>query len=70
MLMVKKNSKMMLISENAQCIHEFFFVKFSVFELLSILYFTVVNSDLGFTLAGKQNSGDLQNMSLALTCSD
>ena len=41
---------MTLISKDAQCydrsycIHEFFFVRFLVFELLSILYFTVVIS--------------------------
>ena len=28
---------------------KFFFVRFLVFELLSILYFTVVNSDLDLT---------------------
>ena len=48
-----------------------FFVRFLVFELLSILYFTVVNSNPGLgRLAGKQRSLALQNMSLTLTCSD
>ena len=48
------SSKVMFISKDAQCydrsycIHKFFFLRFLVFELLSILYFTVVNSDLDF----------------------
>ena len=46
-----------------------FFVRFLVFELLSILYFTKVNSDLGLgRLVGKQRSLVLQNMPLMLTC--
>ena len=49
-----------------------FFVRFLVFELLSILYFSVVNSDLGLrrSVAGKQRSVDLRIMSLTLTCFD
>ena len=49
----------------------FFFVRFLVFELLTILYFTVVNSDLGLgRFAGKQHSLELKNMPLKLTCTD
>ena len=41
------------------------------YELLSILYFTIVNSDLGLgRLTEKQRSLVLQNMPLTLTCSD
>ena len=48
-----------------------FFVRFLVFELSSIMYFTVVNSDLGLRrLVGKQRSLALQNMPLTLTCFD
>ena len=49
-----------------------FFVRFLVFELLSILYFTVVNSDLGLeqNLAGKQRSVALRNIPLTLISSD
>ena len=45
---------------------------FLVFDLLSILYFTVVNSDLGLdrSVAGKKCSVGLRNMPLALTCFD
>ena len=49
------------------------FVRFLVLllELLTILYFTVVNSDLGLgRLAEKQRSVALQNMPFTLTCSD
>ena len=45
-------------------IHEFF-LRFLVFELLSILYFTVVNSELRL-----RHSVALQDMRLTLTCSD
>ena len=50
----------------------YFFVRFFVFELLLILYFAVVTSDLGLqrSVAGKQRSLALQNMPLTLTCSD
>ena len=68
---------MMLMSEEAQCydrcycIREFFSVQFSVFELQLILYFTVVNSDLGLEcLTGKQRSLALRNMPLTLTYTD
>ena len=62
------------ISKDAQyydrslCIH-FFFVRVSVFELLLILYFSVVNSDLGLirSVVGKQRSVALRNMPLTLT---
>ena len=48
-----------------------FFVRFLVFELWSILYFTIVNSDLGLERsAGKQRSLALQNMPLTVTFSD
>ena len=53
------------------CIPDFFFLRFLVFELLSISYFKVVNSDLELRrLAGKLRSVVLQNMPLMLTCSD
>ena len=43
--------------DRSYCILEFFFVRFLDFELLLILYYTVVNSDLGLTrLAEKQRS--------------
>ena len=66
----------MLLSKDAQfydwsyCIvFMSFFVRFLVFELLSILYFIVVNGDLGLRhLAGKQRSLALQNVPLTLTC--
>ena len=46
-------------------------MRFIVFELLSILYFTLFNSDLRLgRLAGKQRSVALGNMPLTLTCSD
>ena len=57
---------MMFISKDTQyynpsyCIQEFFYVRFLVFELLSILYLTVVNSDLGL-----ERSVALQNMKYA-----
>ena len=57
-----------------------FVVRFSVFELLLILYFTVVNSDLGLrrTVAGKHFACfpakakyfALRNIPLTLTCSE
>ena len=51
-------------------VHFSFFVRFLVFDLLSILYFTLFNSDLGLgRSAGKQHSLALQNMPLKLTCS-
>ena len=57
-------------SDRNSRIPEFLFVRFLVFELLSILYFTVANDDLGFRrLAGKQRSLALQNMPLTLSCS-
>ena len=65
----------MLISNEAQCydrshcIHEFFFVRFLVFELLSILYFAVVNSDLVLDVVW-QRSVALRNMLLTLTYSN
>ena len=63
---VKKNAQ---CYDRSFCIPEFFFVRFLVFELLSILDFTVVNSDLGLRRwVGKQRSVALQNMPLALTC--
>ena len=44
---------------------------FLVSELWSILYFTVVNCNMGLRcLAGKQLSLALQNMSLTITCND
>ena len=52
-------SKIMFILEDAQCydrgycIHEVFFVQFLVFELLSILYFTAVNSNLNLAQRGR-----------------
>ena len=52
----------MLISKDAQCYDRsycvlIFFVRFLGFQLLSILYFIVVISDLGLRhLAGKQRS--------------
>ena len=50
----------------------FFFVRFLALELLSISYFTVVNSDLRLkhSVAGKQRSVALRNKPLTLTCSD
>ena len=49
----------------------FFFVRFLVFELLSILYFPLLNSDLGLRrLAGKQRSVVLLDMPLTLTYSN
>ena len=58
-------------SDRSFCIHEFFFVRFLVFELLSIFYFAVVNSDLGLgRLVRKQRSLALQNKPLTITCSD
>ena len=55
---------MMFISKDAQyydrsyCIHEFFIMRFLVFELLLIFYFTEAYSDLGRrrSVAGKQRS--------------
>ena len=48
-----------------------FFMPFLVFELLSILYFTLFNSDLRLgRLAGKQRSLALQNILLTLTFSN
>ena len=53
------------------CRHEFFLVRFLIYEFLSILYFTLLNSDLGLgRLTGKQRSLALQNMPLTLTCLD
>ena len=48
----------------------FFSVRFLVFELLSILHFTVVNSDLGLrrSVARKQRNVALRNMPMTLTC--
>ena len=46
-------------------------MRFLDFVLLSILCFTVVNSDLRLErLAGKQRGVALRNMPLTLTCSD
>jgi len=46
-------------------------VRFLVFELLSILYFTILDGDLKLgRLAGKQRSLPLQNIPLTLTSSD
>ena len=46
-------------------------MRFSVYELLSIIYFTLPNSDLRLgRLAGKQRSVALGNMPLTLTCSN
>ena len=48
-----------------------FLERLLAFELMSILYMTIVNSDLGFgRLARKQSSLALQNMPLTLTCSN
>ena len=48
-----------------------FFVLFLVTELLSILYFTKANDDLGLRrLARKKSNLDWQNMPLTLTCSN
>ena len=45
---------------------------FLFFELSSILYFTVVNGDLGLErrAAGRQRSVTLRNLPLILACSD
>ena len=67
--MYPQKTKYAHCSDQSFCIHEFF-VRFLVYELLSTLYFTLVNIDLGLgRLTGKQRSLALQNMPLTLTCS-
>ena len=46
-------------------------MRFLLFELLFILYFTLLNNDLRLgRLVGKQRTGALGNMRLTVTCSD
>ena len=53
--LVHKKLKDAQCSDRSFSTHEFFLVQFFVFELLLILYFTVVTSDLG-RLVRKQRS--------------